>query len=169
MSWGLDHAGVQSSAGGPGGGGRDRKESAGGLRPQLTRGVGERKEEAMETQGQPESREHPRSAQAKRLGSGIWPCGPVHSDPQGGTGAQEEALCGPRETMTGLFAATHLPSQWEHVHPCVPTCPPDRHRTLLYNLGPRSRLSQKTAQASVHRWERNPWGSGDLGRREGSW
>lgn len=89
----------------------------------------------METQGQPESREHPWSAQAKRLGSGIWPCGPVHSDPQGGTGAQEEVLCGPRETMTGLFAATHLPSQVGTCAPMRPHLSPRQTQDTVVQLG----------------------------------
>lgn len=41
---------VQRSKRGQGGGGRDSKESAGGLRPQLNPGVRERREEAMETE-----------------------------------------------------------------------------------------------------------------------
>lgn len=129
MSWDLDHVRVQSSAGGPGGGGRDRKESAGGLRPQLHQGVGERKEEAMETQGEPESREHPQRS------SGIWPCGPVHSDPQGGTGAQEEVLCGPRKTKTELSAATHLPSQVGTRAPMRPHLSPRQTQDTVVQLG----------------------------------
>ena len=73
-----------------------------------------------------------RSTQVKRHGSEIWSHGPVHSEPQGETAPQAEALRGPAEMRAKLCALTHLcPCVCPFMNMCVHAPQTHRHRTLF--------------------------------------